>query len=117
VDAGEPMQRLLADLQAKIEPHGAPAALRRYCANLRLACNQQSALDHSQTSLARAELLSNREREVLQLLAEGLSNQEIAQRLVIALSTVKTHINNLYRKLGVQSRMQAVNQARKQKLL
>ncbi|MCD4672398.1 MAG: hypothetical protein K8R77_07035 [Anaerolineaceae bacterium] len=44
VDAGEPMRRLLADLQTKSEPCGAPAALRRYCANLRLACSQQSAL-------------------------------------------------------------------------
>jgi len=117
VDAGEPMQRLLADLQVKIEPHGAPAILHRYCANLRLECSQNAALSRNQTCRIRAELLSNREREVLQLLAEGLSNQEIAQRLVIALSTVKTHINNLYRKLGVQNRMQAVNQARKQNLL
>jgi len=117
VDAGEPMQQLLTDLQTKIEPHGAPAALRRYCANLRLACSQQSALIRNQTCRTRAELLSNREQEVLQLLAEGLSNQEIAHRLIIALSTVKTHINNLYRKLEVQSRTQAVNQARKQNLL
>jgi len=117
VDAGEPMQRLLADLQVKIESHGAPAILHRYCANLRLECSQNAALSRNQTCRIRAELLSNREREVLQLLAEGLSNQEIAQRLVIALSTVKTHINNLYRKLGVQNRMQAVNQARKQNLL
>ena len=61
--------------------------------------------------------LNERELEVLRLIAEGLSNQEIAGRLVIALSTVKWHINNLFGKLGVRSRTQAVAQARELGLL
>jgi non-specific serine/threonine protein kinase len=61
--------------------------------------------------------LNERELEVLRLIADGLSNQEIAERLVIALSTVKWHINNLFGKLGVRSRTQAVAQAREMGLL
>ncbi len=59
-----------------------------------------------------AEPLTPRELEVLRLMAEGLSNQEIADRLVISLGTVKTHTANIHGKLGVNSRMQAVIQAR-----
>lgn len=58
------------------------------------------------------EPLSNREIEVLGLLANGLSNQAIADELVIALSTVKKHVNNIFGKLNVASRTQAVNRAR-----
>jgi len=58
------------------------------------------------------EPLSNRELEVLHLIVVGLSNQQIADKLSVAPSTVKTHINNLYGKLGVQTRVQAVNRAR-----
>ncbi len=61
---------------------------------------------------ALVEPLSKRELEVLQLTAEGLSNQEIAQRLVVSLATVKTHLLNVYGKLGVNSRLQAVARAR-----
>ena len=57
------------------------------------------------------EALSSREVEVLRLLAAGLSNQEIADRLVLSEGTVKTHTHNLYGKLGVQSRTQAVARA------
>ena len=63
------------------------------------------------------EPLSSRELEVLRLIDQGLSNQEIAGRLVVAPSTVKTHINNLYGKLGVQTRVQAIRQARELGLL
>ena len=74
----------------------------------------------SQTSNAEQTLvipLNEREIEVLHLIAEGLSNHEIAERLVIALSTVKWHINNLFGKLGVHSRTQAVAQAKELGLL
>jgi LuxR family maltose regulon positive regulatory protein len=60
---------------------------------------------------------SERELEVLRLITAGLSNQEIADQLVVALSTVKWHINNLYGKLGVGSRTQAVARARELHLL
>jgi len=59
-----------------------------------------------------AEPISEREIEVLRLIAAGCSNQEIADTLVIALGTVKKHINNLYGKLAVSSRTQALRRAR-----
>ena len=58
------------------------------------------------------EPLSQRELEVLRLIAAGLSNREIAQELVIAIGTVKRHINNIYGKLGVHRRTEAVARAR-----
>jgi LuxR family maltose regulon positive regulatory protein len=60
------------------------------------------------------EPLSERELEVLQLIAEGLTNQEITSRLFISLNTVKTHTHNIYSKLNVHSRTQAI--ARSQEL-
>jgi len=63
------------------------------------------------------EPLSEREFEVLKLLAAGLSNREIAQRLYVAVNTIKTHIRNIYGKLDVRSRTQAIAQAKKLNLL
>ena len=61
--------------------------------------------------------LSERELELLQLLADGLSNREIAEHLIIAVGTVKAHTVSIYRKLNVNSRMQAVARARELNLL
>ena len=55
--------------------------------------------------------LSTREQEVLKLIAEGQSNQQIAHSLVVAESTIKTHLNNIYAKLHVNSRLQALTRA------
>jgi len=58
------------------------------------------------------EPLSDLELEVLELIAEGLSRQEIANRLVLSMNTIKTHARNIYGKLGVNNQMQAVGKAR-----
>ena len=63
------------------------------------------------------EVLSEREFEVLCLIADGLSNREIAERLVVSMGTIKTHVRNIYGKLGVNSRTRAVARARKLRLL
>jgi ATP/maltotriose-dependent transcriptional regulator MalT len=55
-----------------------------------------------------AEPLSEREIEVLSLVAEGLSNRQVAQRLVISHNTVQVHTSNIYGKLGAINRMQAM---------
>jgi DNA-binding NarL/FixJ family response regulator len=57
------------------------------------------------------EELTPREMEVLGLLVEGLSNNEIAERLFISRSTVKTHLSNIFSKFGVSNRVEAVRAA------
>jgi NarL family two-component system response regulator LiaR len=57
--------------------------------------------------------LSARELEVLQLMADGLSNEEIARSLFLSLNTIKTHSSKIFEKLDVHRRTQAVRQARK----
>jgi len=57
--------------------------------------------------------LSRRELDVLELMATGLSNQEIAGRLFVSLNTIKTHTQNLFEKLDVNRRTQAIDKARK----
>lgn len=63
------------------------------------------------------EPLSEREREVLRLMAEGLTNEQIAARLIIALGTVKAHSHNIFGKLGAQNRAHAVARAKELGLL
>jgi DNA-binding NarL/FixJ family response regulator len=74
-------------------------------AMLRLAARQR---ERDREALAAAHRLTPREREVLQALAAGLSDQEIAQRLYISTETARTHMVNILAKLGVDSRLQAL---------
>lgn len=61
--------------------------------------------------------MSNREYEVLELLAQGLSNQEIAEKLFVSMSTVKTHVSNVLAKLDASRRTQAVRRAKELQLI
>lgn len=63
------------------------------------------------------DILSEREQEVLALIAKGHSNKEIAAQLFVSENTVKKHINNIYSKLGVNRRTQALSKARELHIL
>lgn len=71
----------------------------------------------SRAAGGRPPVLSDRETEVLRLVAQGYVNKEIAQRLGIGVATVSTHIKNLYRKLAVRTRVQVVRVAQAKGLL
>jgi LuxR family maltose regulon positive regulatory protein len=109
VDEGPPMARLLY----KALSRGiAPEYVRRLLAAFPVAETEQTGPPDTpapQSDLI--EPLSERELQVLELIAEGLTNPEIAARLFLALNTVKAHCGNIYGKLDVHSRTQAVARA------
>jgi ATP/maltotriose-dependent transcriptional regulator MalT len=72
---------------------------------------------HSAAASALVEPLTEREREVLELIAAGLSNQEIADHLILSVGTVKWYAGQIYGKLAVQSRSQAIARAHALQLL
>jgi LuxR family maltose regulon positive regulatory protein len=114
------MRRLLEAVLAHLHETSVQAALRSYITNLLKmfpAASADLAVFASECSNVLVEPLSERELLILQLIAAGLSNQQIAQQLVIAVGTVKWHTNNLYGKLGVRSRTQALVRARELRLL
>ncbi len=83
-----------------------------------LAPEATSALIHSATSgPAVGSDLTEREREVLALMAEGLSNAQIGAKLFVSDSTVKFHVSSVLRKLGAASRTEAVSLAMREKLV
>jgi NarL family two-component system response regulator LiaR len=75
------------------------------------------ALVHATQQAAETESLTDRELDVLRLTANGLNNAEIADRLVVSLSTVKYHISNILMKLGVENRVTAVTTAMQKKMV
>jgi LuxR family maltose regulon positive regulatory protein len=110
VDEGPPMARLLYEALTR---GIAPDYARRLLAAFPVAEPEQA--DPSKTRAPKSGLiepLSERELKVLQLIAAGLTNPEIASRLFLSLNTVKAHSRNIYGKLGAHSRTQAVARAR-----
>ena len=117
VDEGEPMQRLLEDFRTNLQQNNHDGFRQdsertlRYADKL-LAEFVETKKTHQPVSGMLVEALSERELEIINLIASGHTNQEIAEILVIAVSTVKSHINSLYGKLGIQRRTQAIVMAR-----
>ena len=117
VDEGAPMAQLLSEAAA----HG---MMPDYVGKL-LAAFEAERADRAKTNRAihrppaqpLIEPLSQRELEVLQLIAQGLSNREISERLFLALDTVKGHNRSIFDKLQVQRRTEAVARARELGLL
>jgi LuxR family maltose regulon positive regulatory protein len=111
VDEGAPMAKLL---ELAIEQNIAPD----YASKL-LAASPESVLPAivtSQASTVKTQLLpeplSEREIEVLRLIAEGCKYQEIAERLFVSINTVRHHTRNVYSKLGANNRTQAIGRAK-----
>jgi LuxR family maltose regulon positive regulatory protein len=123
LDLGAPLRKLLARLAARRAPGAAMVRVTADHAREFLdAFQQDTAAGVSQvapSSLATALVspLTEREVEVLHLLAEGLSNKAIAERLIVAPSTIKQHLKNVYGKLDVHSRTEAVARGRELGLL
>jgi LuxR family maltose regulon positive regulatory protein len=110
VDEGAPMARLLREALSR---GVRPEYVRRLLAAFPVDEAGRAASPATRVAGSRlAEPLSSRELEVLALIAEGLTNQEIAARLYLSLHTVKAHTRNIYAKLGVSSRTQAVARGR-----
>jgi LuxR family maltose regulon positive regulatory protein len=99
LDEGEPLRQLLEEIvQQKSAPNYAATLLTHF-----------PAAAPSITPPLVSDPLSPREREVLQLIAGGLTNQEIASKLVIAPGTAKRHTVNIYNKLGINNRAEATS--------
>jgi LuxR family maltose regulon positive regulatory protein len=103
------MARLLQEARSR-------AVIPNYVARLLSAIGDDLAIS-APTKAALPEPLSPREQEILELIAAGLTNPEIAVKLVISPETVKKHTGNIYGKLGVHGRIEAVARARALALL
>ncbi len=123
VEEGQPVAQILAELLKSAQPGKARSAYIRQILGIfpkpsgprEETSHPAAAKLHSADALV--EPLSGRELEVLQLIANGDSNQTIAEKLVITVSAVKKHTGNIYGKLSINSRTQAVLRARQLGLL
>src|SRR5205823_12533735 len=110
VDEGPPMAELL---QAAAMRGIAPGYVQRLLAQFVTATVEP----HARQNLIKIEPLSERELEVLRLLATDLDGPEIASQLMVSLNTMRTHTKSIYTKLGVNSRRAAVHRAEELQLL
>ena len=130
VDEGEPMRLLIFDFRHVLseaeglwiekQARGQDHELMGYVDKLLAAFAGPAIAPQSKVSDQKSTMavpLSERELEILRLIARGLSNQAISERLFLALSTVKGHNRNIFDKLQVQSRTEAVARAREMGLL
>ena len=126
VDEGEPMRLLLLELRSKIDQRtslASSAYLDKLLSAFGVSDAQADRAQPSPVAIAQSKIqtpvepLSERELEILQLIAQGLNNREIADKLVVAQSTVKKHINNIFGKLDATHRAQAIAHARELRLL
>lgn len=117
IDHGESMGSLLEKvltIKPAEEDQGRTQVSRDYVKKLLLALKTRPII---QSDGSLVEHLSERELEVLRLIAAGLSNSNIAKNLFISLNTVKTHIKNIHSKLHVHTRTQAIARANELGLL
>ncbi|MDQ3904449.1 MAG: LuxR C-terminal-related transcriptional regulator, partial [Actinomycetota bacterium] len=112
VDEGLPMAQLVSEAAVRgMMPGHTERLLAAWDAERQRSTGElPSRTAHSSLSLD--ETLSDRELEILRLIAQGCSNREISERLFLAVDTVKGHNSNTYAKLGVQRRTEAVARAR-----
>jgi LuxR family maltose regulon positive regulatory protein len=117
VDEGAPMARLLTEASTQgIAPRYSSRLLEAF-PRVAPTGERNSSQPSVRPAQALADPLSEREIEVLRLVAEGLSNREISERLFLALDTVKGHNRRIFAKLGVQRRTEALSRARDLDLL
>jgi LuxR family maltose regulon positive regulatory protein len=115
VDEGEAM-RLLIEKQSRNRDHPLSGYVDKLLAAFtQPAATPKSAIIHQKSDMI--EPLSERELEVLKLLRSELSGPEIAREIVVSLSTLRTHTQNIYAKLGVNNRRAAVRRAEELDLL
>ena len=121
VDLGGPMHRLLDKATHGTRPRYTAMLLdamqRQLIAMAPVSPGNAPAQEQPNTPPGLADPLSERELQILTLICKGLSNQEIAQQIFVSLSTVKWHNQNIFDKLDVQRRTEAVARARELKLL
>jgi LuxR family maltose regulon positive regulatory protein len=103
--------RMVSLLQEALAQDVMPAYVRTLLAHAGAQSAEAYPSAKPQAKFELIEPLSDREIEVLELIVAGYTNREIADKLFIAVSTVKSHINNIYRKLDVSNRVQAVTRA------
>jgi len=114
LNAGPEIEPLLHDLR---DDKNTPQDFHPYLNSLMDACRAAFGESPQSQLGALPELLTPRELEILRLIGEGYSNPEIASQLVVTINTIKKHTSNIYGKLGVRSRTQAIARVRELNLL